>query len=92
MTEDIAELLRALKLKRMAELYDEEVSEAEKKGRTINQTMARLLRAEWHHQQERALEWRIGRAGMPEQWTLESFPFKKQPKLSNPTSTVWKLE
>jgi len=26
-----------------------------------------------------ALAWRIKRAGLPEQWTLETFPFKRQP-------------
>ncbi len=44
--------------------------------------MVRLLRAQWHHRQETALEWRIRRAGLPEQWTLESFPFKRQPGVS----------
>lgn len=43
---------------------------------------ARLLRAQWHAQQENALAWRIDRAGLPERWTLESFPFKKQPGVS----------
>ncbi|OGS70547.1 MAG: ATP-binding protein [Firmicutes bacterium RBG_13_65_8] len=28
------------------------------------------------------MEWRIRRAGLPEQWTLESFPFKRQPGVS----------
>jgi DNA replication protein DnaC len=79
MTEEVAELLRALKLRKMAEIYDEEVAMAEKKDWTINQVMARLLRAQWHDRQERALDWRIRRAGMPEQWTLESFPYKRQP-------------
>ena len=41
-----------------------------------------LLRAQWHHRQETALTWRIKRARLPEQWTLESFPFKKQPGVS----------
>jgi len=37
------------------------------------------LRAEWQSRQENALSWRIKRAAMPEQWTIESFPFKRQP-------------
>lgn len=82
MKEDIAELLRALKLKKIAEIYDDEIKRAEKEGKTINECIARLLRAQWHHQQENALQWRIHRAKMPEQWTLESFPFKKQPGVS----------
>ena len=42
----------------------------------------RLLRAQWQHKQESALAWRIKRAAMPEQWTLESFPFKQQSGVS----------
>ena len=30
----------------------------------------------------RVLTWRIKHAGLPEQWTLESFPFKRQPGVS----------
>ena len=37
------------------------------------------MRAEWQSRQENALSWRIKRAAMPEQWTIESFPFKRQP-------------
>jgi DNA replication protein DnaC len=37
------------------------------------------IRAQWQANQEGALAWRIKRAGLPEQWTLESFPFKRQP-------------
>src|SRR5260221_12939620 len=41
--------------------------------------LGRLLRAQWQANQEAALAWRIKRAGLPEQWTLETFPFKRQP-------------
>jgi DNA replication protein DnaC len=37
------------------------------------------LRAQWHHQQESVLAYRIKQASMPEQWTIESFPWKRQP-------------
>lgn len=82
MKEEIAELLRALRLKKIAELYDEEVRRAEKEGRSINDCVARLLRAQWHDRQEKALAWRIRQAKMPETWTLESFPFTKQTGVS----------
>ncbi len=42
-------------------------------------TRSSSLRAQWQTNQEAALAWRIKRAGIPEQWTLESFPFKRQP-------------
>ena len=82
MKEEIAVLLRGLKLKKIAEIYDDEIKKAEKEGKSINECIARLLRAQWDHQQDNALKWRIRRAKMPEEWTLESFPFKKQPGVS----------
>ena len=82
MNEDVAQLLRLLKLKKIAEIYDAEVGRAEKEERSINEFMARILRAQWHHQQEKALEWRIHRAKLPEKWMLESFPFKRQSGVS----------
>ena len=36
----------------------------------------RLLRAQWHANQESALAWRIKQARMPEQWTLEILPLQ----------------
>ncbi|MFO0024502.1 MAG: hypothetical protein ACK6DV_19315, partial [Deltaproteobacteria bacterium] len=42
----------------------------------------RVLRAQWHRTQETSLEWRIERARLPDRWTLESFPWKKQPGVS----------
>lgn len=82
MTDDVEQLLRCLRLKKISEILDAEVSTAEKEGQSFGTLLARLLRAEWHHRQEGALAWRIKNARMPENWTLESFPFKKQPGVS----------
>ena len=79
MTDEIQQLLKALRLRRISEILDSELASAEKEQRSYQDLLARLLRAQWHSQQESALGWRIRRAQLPEQWTLESFPFKKQP-------------
>jgi DNA replication protein DnaC len=79
MTEDLEQLLKSLRLKHVAETWDAEIRKAEKEGLPFEKLMVRLLRAEWHYRQESALAWRIRNAGMPEQWSLESFPFKRQP-------------
>jgi len=73
------QLTKSLHLKRIAEIVDDEIAQAEANHRPYAEFLARLLRAQWQHRQESALEWRIDRAGLPEQWTLESFPFKRQP-------------
>jgi DNA replication protein DnaC len=78
MTDEVAQLLRSLRLSKIAELFDEELARAEKEGLSHQEMWARLLRAQWHHQQESVLSYRIKQASMPEQWTIESFPFKRQ--------------
>jgi DNA replication protein DnaC len=82
MTDEIQQLLKALRLRKILEIFDEELALAEKEDRSYQEVVVRLLRAQWHAQQENALEWRIERARLPEQWTLETFPFKKQPGVS----------
>jgi DNA replication protein DnaC len=82
MTDEIQQLLKALRLRKILEIFDEELALAEKEHRSYQEVVVRLLRAQWHAQQENALEWRIERARLPEQWTLETFPFKKQPGVS----------
>jgi DNA replication protein DnaC len=79
MKDDVAQLLKSLRLKKMADLVDAEVQRAEEEHLSYQDFLARLLRAQWQANQENALAWRIDRAGLPEQWTLESFPFKRQP-------------
>jgi DNA replication protein DnaC len=82
MTDEIAQLLKSLHLRRVAEILDEELAAAEKGSFSYQELLARLLRAQWHHAQQNALDWRIDRAKLPEKWTLESFPYKKQPGVS----------
>src|SRR6266571_2742777 len=82
MTDEIDQLLKNLRLRRMAQIFDDEQAHAEKHQLSYGEFTARLLRAEWHQRQEGALAWRIKNAGIPEQWTLESFPFRRQPGVS----------
>jgi DNA replication protein DnaC len=82
MNDDLAQLFHAIRLNKVAELFDSEVKQADDKGTTHAELWARLLRAEWHARQESALAWRVKNARLPEKWTLESFPFKKQSGVS----------
>jgi len=79
MTDEIEQLLRNLHLKKIAAIVDDELTHAEKHELSYSAFLARLLRAQYHHRQETALTWRIKQAKLPEQWTIESFPFKRQP-------------
>jgi len=78
-TDEIEQLLRNLHLKQIAAIIDDELAHADKHQLAYGAFLARLLRAQYHHRQEAALAWRIKQARLPEAWTLESFPFKRQP-------------
>jgi DNA replication protein DnaC len=84
MSEELEQLLKNLKLRRMLSVYDEQLRAAEKAQISYSEFMAGLLRAQWHERQESALEWRIRRANLPERWSLETFPWSspacRQPK------------
>ena len=82
MTDEIAQLLKALHLGAIAYILDDELRKADKDAISYQELLAKLLRAQWYRQQESALSWRIRRACLPEQWSLESFPFKRQPGVS----------
>jgi DNA replication protein DnaC len=82
MNEEISQLLKNLRLRKMAEIVEGELAAAGKASPSYSELLARLLRAEWLDQQERRLRARIQAAHLPEAWTLESFPFKQQPGVS----------
>jgi DNA replication protein DnaC len=79
MTDEIEQLLKNLKLGRVRAVYDEQLRAADKQQVSYSEFVAGLLRAQWHDRQESALEWRIRRANLPERWSLESFPYARQP-------------
>jgi DNA replication protein DnaC len=80
--DDLHQLLKLLRLPKIDEILDAELARADKESIPTAKCLAGLLRAEWHSRQESALAWRIKRAAMPESWTLESFPFKRQPGIN----------
>ena len=82
MTEDLEQLLRNLKLRRVLDVYDEQLRAAEKEDASYSDFLARLLRAQWHARRDDALEWRIRRANLPERWSLETFPYARQTGVS----------
>lgn len=81
-SDELDQLLKNLHLKRILEIYDEQVGAAEKEDISYSEFLARLLRAQWHNRQETALAWRIKRANLPERWSLATFPFARQPGVS----------
>ena len=82
MHDNLDQLLKDLHLKKIRQILETELRDAEAEHRTCSEFLLRLLQAEWIHKQESALAWRIKRARLPELWTIESFPFKLQPAVS----------
>lgn len=79
MLKKIQQLLADLRLKGIAQILDQELDMADKKGSSVSEVIYRLLMAEHKYRQERSLEYRIKSAKMPLDWTLKTFPFEKQP-------------
>lgn len=79
MTEELEQLMKNLHLRRMIEIYAEQLRAAEKEDLSYTEFLVRLLRPEWHSRQQQSLQARIKRARLPELWTLETFPYAKQP-------------
>src|ERR1035438_5971335 len=79
MTEELEQLLKNLKLRRILEIYDEQLRAADKDYISYSDFVTRLVRAQFQARQEGALEGRIQRAKLPERWTREPSPFARQP-------------
>ncbi len=77
-TDDIAQLLANLRMRGMLEVVEREITRAQKAKPSYAEFYARILREQEKLMRERSLENRIEKAGLPERWTLETFPFDMQ--------------
>lgn len=77
--DDLDQLLKNLKLTKIREILKRELGRAEKSEPSYGQFLARLLREQYQYQQQRSMESRMKAARMPERWSLDTFPFDKQP-------------
>ncbi len=78
MKNKIIELLKSLKFKGMGTILDSQIALAEN-GTAAQEIIYNLLYEELRFRQERSMQNRLRNAKMPWDWTLNSFPFKKQP-------------
>lgn len=83
--DELDQLLKNLKLGKIVEILERELTKAQKTQVSYRDFLARLLREEYQHQRERSVEARIQRAHLPERWTLETYPFARQPAVPAPT-------
>jgi len=79
MSEELEQLLKNLQLRRILEIYDEQLQAANQEDSSYTEVLTRLGGGQWQAEQEGGVGWRIRRANLPERWTLETFPFARQP-------------
>jgi DNA replication protein DnaC len=79
MNDDLEQLLKNLKLKRIAQILDREIERAEQQPPSYAEFLQRILREEYHDQQRRFLEYRIRNACLRDRWMLDTFPWERQP-------------
>jgi len=79
MGEDIEKLLAQLHFKGMAESLARILAQADAEALPVTEVIYRLLLEEWRYRQERSLAYRLEQAKLPWQWSLETFPFARQP-------------
>jgi len=71
--------MNELRLYGMAEALERELNRAEREGIAISETLNNLLMEELRNRTERSLAYRIKQAKLPWDWTLDTFPFDRQP-------------
>jgi DNA replication protein DnaC len=78
----LLELLGQLRLRGMAGALEHELERAEQSASSAAELLDRLLLEEVRYRRERSLAYRLDQAKLPWPWTLESFPFHRQPGVS----------
>jgi DNA replication protein DnaC len=82
MTDDLQEKLRALRLPRLAAHWEADLHEAARQRMSHAALLTHVVEQEYRLRCDRARQQRLQRARLPEPWTLETFPFDRQPKLN----------
>jgi DNA replication protein DnaC len=79
MRDQLQTLLARLRFHGMAAALDHEIERAEREAAPAVELLHRLLTAEAASRRERSLAYRLDQAHLPWRWTLDSFPFERQP-------------
>jgi DNA replication protein DnaC len=85
MTDELDQLLASLRLKRLREIVARELERAAAEQIAYEDLLVRLFREQWRYRQDRSLHYRIDVAKLPEQWSLDTFPYAQQPGVHAPT-------
>jgi DNA replication protein DnaC len=79
MQAELQNLMAQLRLQGMARSLPDILASADTEALPVREVLHRLLAEELRHCQERSLAYRLGKARLPWDWSLETFPFDQQP-------------
>ena len=82
MHDKLRALIDQLRLHGMADALDAELARAEREAIAAPELLYRLLGQEAASRRERSLAYRLAQARLPWRWSLDSFPFDRQPGVS----------
>lgn len=82
MNKQLSEQLKYLRLGALLEHWDDYLMLAAKKRMSHASLLTHIVEEEYRNKKDNARILRLKRARIPEPWTLETFPFDKQPKLN----------
>lgn len=78
----IIALLDALRLRGMEQALEDELDRALREASSTSETLHRLLMAEAAYRAEKSMAYRLKQAKIPWNWTMETFPFDRQPSIN----------
>jgi DNA replication protein DnaC len=79
MRDKLQDLLAQLRFHGMAAALDAEIERAEREATPASELLYRLLCEEAASRRQRSLAYRLDQANLPWPWTLDTFPFERQP-------------
>ena len=82
MSEKLKTQLTELRLHGIERVLEAEIERAEREGTSGLELFGRLLTEEAAYRRERSLAYRLRQAQLPWPWTLQSFPFDRQPAVN----------
>jgi DNA replication protein DnaC len=82
MLDQLRSLIAQLRFRGMEAVLEAEIERAERDGMTAVDLLHRMLIGEAASKRERSLAYRLQQAHMPWDWSLESFPFDRQPAVN----------
>ena len=82
MNEQLAEILKYLRLSGLLAHWDDYLKVAAEKRFSHAHLLTHILEEEYRLKREHARQLRLKRAHIPEPWVIETFPFERQPKLN----------